>query len=326
MPEFEFGDRPAANAFREEHEEHLCPDDDRRMRTVTLVGSAPDRVLDQAAIQSASSREDHSGAGQASLTDSEKNRIDFSKARASVPHARAVKGIAIDEGVDDWLAYYDPTLPVDGNREVMERAKRDERGARSDSEPTADERLAQLEGAHREACDHASGLCENGDPDACEFLKEDCGLDDDTVDRLLNMDPDAAEAEGGEITGKSADALGRSWSGYKGAIAELEQALDAVRSEWENAQQAADAINGIRGSHGQDPIHFERLEEFQADLLDVTRKAAADCHECHADHAEHPHAVTEGDREDVREFVEGGGASTPVGIGEETASGTEETA
>lgn len=73
MPDFEFGDRPAANAFREEHEEHLCPHDDRRMRTVTLVGDAPDRVLDEAAVQAAASREDHSGTGQQSLTDAEKD-------------------------------------------------------------------------------------------------------------------------------------------------------------------------------------------------------------------------------------------------------------
>jgi hypothetical protein len=112
----------------------------------------------------------------------------------------------------------------------------------------------------------------------------------------------------------------RAWNGYKGSISLLDESVeDYLRPEWDNAQQAARAINAIRREHGQDPIHFDRLEEIQADLLDLARKMAADCHECHASHESHDHDIAAGDREDVRDFVGHGGDETPTGVSESTA-------
>lgn len=325
MPDFEFGSRDEARGVRDEYADHLCPDDDARKKTVTLVSDAPDRVLDDVAQRAAISRDDHGGSGQLSLSDAERDRFDFSRDGLNVPKLRAIKGVMRDEGVDDWTAFVDPDLTVDEHVALAERAKRDERGDRMDAEDSATEKAAQqARRAQSGQCDHAQNHCENGEPEACEYLQTECGFDENEVERLLQVDPDSAEAEGEEITGKAADALDRSWSGYKAAVSELREVLEAASEAWSNAQQAGKSINAIRANHGQDPLHFDRLEAEQAALLDLAREAAADCHECHADHGQHAHDVDAGDREDVREFVDEGRGSTPVGSGGERGKDTTE--
>jgi len=211
--------------------------------------------------------------------------------------------------VDDWLAFYDPSLTVDEHREVYEQAAQEDRGRRREDTESAVEKAGRASrAAQSEQCEHARDYCRHGDPDACEFLTDRCGLDENEVDQILG-----GGDETDEITGEAAGALQRAWNGYKAGISALDQALEGVADEWSEAQQAADAINGVRDSHGQDPIHFERLEELQADVLDLAREMAADCVECHADHNTHDHAVTAGEREDVREFADEGRGSTPVG-------------
>ncbi|WP_256299934.1 hypothetical protein [Haloarchaeobius salinus] len=246
MPEFEFGDRTAANQFRDDHANHLCSDDDRRKRTVTLVSDAPEQVLDQAAVAAAVSREDHRGTGQLELSESERDRIDFSKSRASIPHARAVKGIATSEGVDDWTAYYDPTLSVDEHQGVMERASRDERGSRMDSEKTADERLAGVEQALGEECERAQDYCEDGDTDACEYLTEGCGFDEEQVEALLDAE---------EMPGEAYGLKNKLWQQYQVAIAE--------------AKEAAAGINEVHQQYDRDLVDFEELGDRKLTPADI---------------------------------------------------------
>lgn len=107
-----------------------------------------------ATIEAAAGRSERGGrGGQAELTDHERESIGFS--RTTVPHARSVKGLMIEQGVDDWLAYYDHMLSVDEYREIAERAVRDEHGDRLNDDTDVDDRLADLEGAQDEQCDHA---------------------------------------------------------------------------------------------------------------------------------------------------------------------------
>jgi hypothetical protein len=270
----EFGSRPAANAFREEYEEFVCPvDDDRRLKTVALVSDTPEYVLDRAHAQAASGRSERaSGAGQVELTDAEKDRLGPFTGNNSYRKAAAVKAIMRDEGVDDWTSYYDETLTVDEHRDLAERAARDGGGGRRlDAENSADDRLGRAEKAMGEECDHARDHCEHGDPDACEFLNDACGYDKIEVARILNDDQDGEQ----EIEGEAAGALGRAWQGYKAGISrlasEIEDALEAKR----NAEQAAAAINAIRADHGQDPIELERLEEL-SDRLAAEGETAHD--------------------------------------------------
>ncbi|WP_435318486.1 hypothetical protein [Haloarchaeobius sp. TZWSO28] len=279
MPDFEFGGLADASAFRDDHEDHLCPHDDRRQKTVTLVSDAPERVLDQAAVGAAVSREDRNGPGQIPLSDAERDRIDFTKARASVPHARAVKGIARDAGVDDWTAYYDATLTVDEHRGVMDQAAHDERGKRMDAERSTDEKLADVEAAVNSQCDHAVGHCENGEVGACEFLQSECGFSEDRVEEFLSgtdLEPEVVGDDGDQgqlvtvgggefpemdVTPQEAGALHRSWQGYKGAIGRLDREIGDVREAVTNARGAVQAINAVRDRHGQDPMHPDRLHE-----------------------------------------------------------------
>jgi hypothetical protein len=131
MPTVEFGRKDAADDAREQFAEYLCPDDDKRLKTVRFTSDTPDEVLRQAHRQAEDSREvEASGPGQAELSETEKGRIDFSAGRANVPHAQAVTAIALDEGVTDWTAYYDAHLTVDEHMKLMAEAGREGGGPR----------------------------------------------------------------------------------------------------------------------------------------------------------------------------------------------------
>lgn len=243
MTSIEFGTKDEADVVREEYEDHLCPDDDRRLKTVTFQKGTPERVLEDASIRAAATREEREGPGQLELTDGERDRIDFSKERASIPHARSVKALMRDEGVDDWTAQYDPTLTVDEHRDVAKQAAREGGGRRLDEEKTEEEHLANLEGAHGEQCNHAEGHCRHGDPDACEFLTEHCGLSDDQVGKIL--DDQEADPSKGELPGEVYGALEKLWDGF--------------RADINQAKECAAGINEIRQQYGQDPLEFDEL-------------------------------------------------------------------
>jgi hypothetical protein len=315
----EFGTKDQADEIREEYDEYVCPvDDDLRLKEVAFVDATPPQVeQDLETFAAAGRAERGGGAGQAPLTDGERNRIDFSKPGVNVLKYRSIKGIAQSEGVDDWLAYADPTLTVDEHRDTMKRAARDEGGGqRMDVERSDEERAADLPRQRGSGdCDHARGHCKHGDPDACEFLQVECGLDEDDLSALVEQPAPKDNAE--EPEGAALGALKRSWQGYKGAISALDELLDDVRDEWEEAQQAARAINSVRDGHGQEPLHFAELEERQGRLTDLVRKASADCHECHSVHSRHDHAVDTGAREELEDFLRGDAADTPVGVGED---------
>ena len=182
--EVTFASRQSANLARDFAEEHTHSRDDRRSKTVVLQPDAPEDVVNHVVGMAADSREyETEQYGQVSLTDSEKDRIDFSE--TSVPHARSAKAIAVGKGVDDWLAYYDPSLTVDEHRDVYEAAKQDEQGMRTDPDQTQEAIKHAAKGHRRqqtEQCPHAEKHCtEHCDEDACEFIKERCGYTDDDI-------------------------------------------------------------------------------------------------------------------------------------------------
>ncbi|WP_353634614.1 hypothetical protein ABSL23_02345 [Halobacterium sp. NMX12-1] len=273
--EVEFGSMETADEYRREHEQYICPvDDDARRKTVAFVSDTPDWLLDRAQVEAASSRDERTAdGGQVELTDSEKDRLGPFTGSNNYRKAAAVKGVMLDAGVDDWTSYYDATLTVDEHRDLADRAAREGGGGRRlDAEDSTDERLSRAESAMGEECDHARDHCEHGDPDACEFLTDACGYDDDEVAAILDEDdPDSEQ----DIEGEAAGALGRAWQGYKAAIARLSQEIDDALEAKRNAEQAAAAINAIRADHGQEPIELERLEEL-SDRLAVEGERAHD--------------------------------------------------
>lgn len=73
----EFGSKAAADSFREEDEDHLCSDDDRRFKTVAISSDAPEWVLEEATIEAAAGRNERgSRGGQVELTDHERDSSD----------------------------------------------------------------------------------------------------------------------------------------------------------------------------------------------------------------------------------------------------------
>ena len=230
-----------ADSYRDAYEEYLCSDDDRRLTTVTFSSDTPEHVLEDARRAADEIRgEIEDTAGQIPLSDHEREQLDFSSPRVNVPHARSVKGIARDEGVDDWLAHYDPTLTVDEHRDVMQRAAREGGGRRLDSEDSAEVRAGEaVATAQSEECDHARGHCEHGDPSACEFLRDVCGFDDQEISELMEADDEE------DLPGRIQGARSQLWTRYQIGLA--------------NAKEAAAAINEINQQHGQDLVEFEEL-------------------------------------------------------------------
>lgn len=298
MTTVEFGSKAVADAVREEYADHLCSDDDRRLKTVTFASDTPDVVLEQARIEAADSRGDHVDTVTADLSQAERDRISdlggFDRTTTTKNWERA-RGVFQREGlIDQWndalpaLVDYDD--PIEGAEEWIERAQRSdaERGTQSASggvRDVGDEDVRQERRAADAAamaatgrCDHARGHCEHGDPEACEFLQGHCGFDEEDVEQLLLAD---ADAESDDLPGQARGALKRAWQGYKGASTALAGALDDAREQWRNAQQAARAINGIREAHGQDRLEFDNLVDGHQALSELAREAAADCHECH---------------------------------------------
>jgi len=267
----EYGSKDAADAARERHSEYLCTDDDRRLKTVAYSSDTPDSVLETERIEAADGRGERTdGPGQVPLSDSERKQIDFSQKRANTAHARSVKGIAQSEGVEDWVSYYDGTLTVDEHREVMDKASR-ESGARSGEESAQEKAGRAARAAQSSRCDHARGHCENGDPEACEFLTQTCGYSEEEIGQFIDDGPaDQGEQQelvtvgGGkypemELRPETAGALRRGWQGYKASVSDLEAALSRSREAVINARQAWRAVNRIREANGQEPMHPDRL-------------------------------------------------------------------
>lgn len=282
----EFGSKAAADDFRAEFAEYICPiDDDKRLKTVAVVSETPEWLLEQARVQAGAGRAERAGGpGLAQLSEHEKDRVGPFDAPGEGPNqygkASAVKALMRAEGVEDWTSFYDYKLTVDEHREVAEQALQDEQGDRLDAEDSTDEKLARAEKGVGERCDHAAGHCEHGDPDACEFLAEACGYSEAEIEAILAEDADGVEREQ-EISGPAAGALQRAWGAYKGGISRFDQDLQALAEAKRQAESAGAAINGIRASHGQEPLEFERLEE----LTDALEAAASGAHD-HQGHVE----------------------------------------
>jgi len=269
--EIEFGAKSDADAARDEHAEWICPvDDDRRLKTVAFVDDTHDRVRDQLEAGAQTGRAERAeGSGQADLTDEEKNRIGPFTGANNYLKAASVKALLRDNGVSDWEAWYDKNLSVDEHRpSVLPEAKQAGGGDRIENDGPDRDADARAEKAAASQCDHARDHCENGDPGACEFLTESCGLEEEEVSALLSDEPRADEprADEEEISGKAAGALGRAWQGYKAGVSRLDQELSHAGEAKQNAEQAAAAINAVRADHGQEPMEFERLEELSNEL------------------------------------------------------------
>lgn len=276
-----------ANKSREEFADVVCPvDDDRRRKTVAFVSETPDDVRRELETEASASRsEQQSGPGQVPLMKGERRQLDFSREGVNVPKYRAIKGVAAKHGVDDWLAYADHTLTVDEHREVMERATRDESGQRMDADRTDEQRARDLQGQAGSDCDHARDHCEHGDPAACEFLTDECGLSSDDVAPLLDEGADGVPYD--DLDGATKGALSRAWKGYTIAVRRLPGILDELGSELANAERSVAAIRAIESqTTDEETGEFEALRGHHQRLGDLASNHNA------PDHGQQPEDAT----------------------------------
>jgi len=189
MPSVKFGQRQVANEVRSRLGDFLADSDDRRTNTVELDDSVPESFVQRVQEEAADSRQaEAQKAGQASLTDRERKEIDFAKDGVNVPFARSVKGIANTEGVEDWLQFADLDLTVDENRNVLERAAREERGQRGGGRSKERRQLQKGQQAKRQRRQQAEGAKQpafGGDAEAAQFLREEQRFEDDLFDISL---------------------------------------------------------------------------------------------------------------------------------------------
>lgn len=334
MDEVSFGSLDAANAARTEYSEHLCTDDDRRLKTVRFSSDTPEGVRDVVRAQAMESRSLEDRRSQTSdLSQGEIEKIKRSDGFAGPATTfswESAKGVFAREGEmshfsDAIGSIADYEDPIEG-AEAWIGKFRESGGSLGSKRDVGDEDIRQQQRAEKAAkaaqggqCDHATGHCRHGDPDACEFLREACGYSEDEVEELLGAaeeDVDTTE----EITGEAAGALKRAWGGYKGAVSAVDESLSEWLSpNWEQAQQSAKAINAIRRQHGQEPMDFERLEELQARVQDFARRMAADCHECHVDHSDHDHAGGREVLDEDQDVVDVDGDQDVVDVDEDQA-------
>ncbi len=178
----EFGSREAANKIRDtaKFRGFLADSDDRRTATVVLKEGTPEPALNEITGEAADSkRHEADKAGQASLTDSERERIDFSREGMNVPKARSIKGVAQNEGVDDWMHESDFTLSVDENRSILKEAKQSGGGQRGGRDLDSDAEVSQrLAAAHHQRQQQETDRAKqfalvDTDKEAQEFLRGD---------------------------------------------------------------------------------------------------------------------------------------------------------
>lgn len=299
----EFEDKAAADRARDRHEEYICSvDDDKRMRTVHFVSDTPESLLTKLRSQDDGDRWE----GYNVLRSDEPETVyqaDMDKTEEATPDEH---GVLTDDkgngyGTQGW--------------QIVDE----------DDDPGASTEQRGL----TEVCDHAEGNCANGNLAACEYLQDTCGYAEGKVSDLIT-EPEPATADGPTdadvgplsppdgIEGEQVGAHLRSVRGYLNATDAAAEHIEKLRESLEHANDAARAVNGIRSEAGLDPLHFEKLEDANADLADLLRMVASTCEECHADHGEHDHAVTSGDREDIREVAVDGAGGTPVGTSDDT--------
>ena len=274
MTVVEFGTRADANAVRDDHADHLTGRFDRRYSKVELVDEIPDDVeADIRGIAADGQADREGGAGHVELTDGEKRRVGPFTGPNNYRKATAVKAAFLDAGISDWEAHYDPEITADENTGRIEQIRRQQTGADVSDGPTDQERLAKEANAAQrvdsEGCDHARGMCRNGNPDACEHLVKDCGADETEVSSLLDF---AEAVPYAHLDGEVKGALSRSWSGYKSSVRRLAGLLEQVQAEFRHAERAAAAIDGIEeGISDANTERYEALEGHHRTLLELYR-------------------------------------------------------
>jgi len=168
---FEFGAREEANRIRDEFEDFMTPDQDRRTKTVSVAEDAPMPAVEQMVGRATETKaERETGLPGVELTKSEKRNIDFSDVNPL--EARHAKAKALEAGVSDFTSYFDPTLTVEEHEQVFERASREGESVR-DTSRSIDERFSQAYTSYEGGIvEHAKEGVKHGSQQAAQELRQ----------------------------------------------------------------------------------------------------------------------------------------------------------
>lgn len=270
MPKVTFGRREIANQIRENPRIRgfLKSNDSRRSKTIELKEGTPSEVVQEVRGEAADSRKGEAEKfGQVALTESERERIDFTK--TSIPEARSAKAIAQGKGVDDFTSYFDPELSVDEHREVFTGAVRDERGSRGgrgrDDEREFQNRLARGHNTIKQnRLPRAKDAAFSGDVEAQGFVREQ-------VEAGESYDIEFSRGAAGPVEGAGED---------------FDRLLDVHESRSERAQALDERMSA---PNTRDPIEWvnnmERMDFPGIDTIDPL--------DLHAQRPDHARAVDE---------------------------------
>jgi len=135
--------------------------------------------------------------------------------------------------------------------------------------------------AESEECDHARDGCQEEYDEACEFLVEECGYDQEEAEELLDeedfegLDDDAnvfeddagdlsslddAEVVRDELPTPVLVAFKKAWNGYRAGRASIDEGAEGAVEE---TRRYAGIINSIRQGIGQEPMEFEAKDGFE---------------------------------------------------------------
>lgn len=166
----EFGSQMAANEAREEFEDYLAGEPDRRTKTAVFESDVPEFVEEQATGRAAVTREERAtDMPGVALSDVEKEEIDFSE--VSPVEARQAKAKAAEQGVGDFLGAFDPTLTVSENKEIFEQAARETSGGRDARRSVEERQASAFKRSESEMMEHAREGVRHGSKQAEQELR-----------------------------------------------------------------------------------------------------------------------------------------------------------
>lgn len=158
----------------------LSEDDDRRMTEIKLSEEAPRGAVSVVQGQAEDMENATETIGQEPLTETEKDKVDFSK--RSVFWYRSAKADILNEGVDNWTDYVDhqredPHSHSD-NLSLQDRSG----GERMDEDRRGTDTTSQLETMDKNETRAVRAVAEEDDPGAREFLRTKAGYDPSEID------------------------------------------------------------------------------------------------------------------------------------------------
>ena len=265
MVQIEFASLDAARQIRTnpKYAGFLSPEDHGGRKAVTLKDNTPAPAVDEITAEAADGRSERAEQyGQASVTEAERGRIDFT--RTNVLAARSAKAIALGKGVDDWTAYFDPELTVDEHRGVYESAVTegggDYGGRDLDDEREIDRRLAQASYERKSGeLDRAKDYGFGGDREAQEFVRSQGSLSK-TFDIGFDRDGD------GWLTGSGEDF---------NALEEIHDSRSQRAQTLDEITQAPMTRDPFEWSNAPDRWDFPALDTVQLGKLHAERSSAA---------------------------------------------------